>query len=29
MWADATHLGSVLQGQIGSQANNRAHSNPF
>ena len=29
MWADATHLGSVMQGQIGSQAVNRAHSNPF
>lgn len=29
MWADATHLGSVLQNQIGSQAVNRAHSNPF
>ncbi len=29
LWADATHLGSVLQGQIGTQAVNRAHSNPF
>ena len=29
LWADATHLGSVLQGQIGNQAVNRAHSNPF
>jgi phospholipase/lecithinase/hemolysin len=29
MWADATHLGSVLQTQIGNQANSRAHSNPF
>jgi hypothetical protein len=29
MWADATHLGSVLQGQIGQQAQSRAHSNPF
>jgi phospholipase/lecithinase/hemolysin len=29
MWADATHLGSVMQGQIGSQAVGRAHSNPF
>jgi outer membrane lipase/esterase len=29
MWADATHLGSVMQSQIGSQAVGRAHSNPF
>jgi outer membrane lipase/esterase len=29
MWADPTHLGSVLQGQIGQQAQSRAHSNPF
>ncbi|MBC7666830.1 MAG: hypothetical protein H7276_24090 [Caulobacter sp.] len=29
MWADATHLGSVIQNQIGSQAVSRAHSNPF
>ncbi|MEO5688890.1 MAG: hypothetical protein ABIR54_16155 [Burkholderiaceae bacterium] len=29
MWADATHLGSVMQTQIGSQASNRAHTNPF
>ena len=29
MWADATHLGSVLQAQIGSQATSLAHSNPF
>ena len=29
MWADATHLGPVLQNQIGSQAVSRAHSNPF
>ncbi|MCK9685493.1 SGNH/GDSL hydrolase family protein [Scleromatobacter humisilvae] len=29
MWADATHLGSALQGQIGSQAYGRARSNPF
>jgi outer membrane lipase/esterase len=29
LWADATHLGSVMQGQIGSQAIGRAHSNPF
>ncbi len=29
MWADATHLGPVLHGQIGSQAVGRAHSNPF
>jgi outer membrane lipase/esterase len=29
MWADATHLGSVLQTQIGNQASNRAHTNPF
>ncbi len=29
LWADATHLGSVMQAQIGSQAVARAHSNPF
>ena len=29
LWADATHLGSVMQGQIGTQAINRARSNPF
>ena len=29
MWADATHLGSTLQQQIGSQASGRAHANPF
>ena len=29
MWADATHLGPVLQTQIGNQASNRAHTNPF
>ena len=29
MWADATHLGSVMQTQIGSQAEGRAHGNPF
>jgi phospholipase/lecithinase/hemolysin len=29
MWADATHLGPVLQSQIGNQAVGRAHSNPF
>jgi outer membrane lipase/esterase len=29
MWADATHLGAVLQAQIGSQAEGIAHSNPF
>ena len=29
MWADATHLGPVLQQQIGTQASSRAHSNPF
>ena len=29
MWADATHLGSVMQAQIGNQASSRAHSNPF
>ena len=29
LWADPTHLGSVLQGQIGQQAQSRAHSNPF
>ena len=29
MWADTTHLGNVLQQQIGNQAVSRAHSNPF
>jgi outer membrane lipase/esterase len=29
LWADATHLGPVLQTQIGNQAVSRAHSNPF
>jgi len=29
MWADATHLGNVLQTQIGNQAVSRARSNPF
>ena len=29
MWADATHLGSVAQGQIGNLAMQRATSNPF
>ena len=29
LWADSTHLGNVLQAQIGSQAVGRAHSNPF
>jgi phospholipase/lecithinase/hemolysin len=29
MWADATHLGDVMQSQIGNQAVGRAHSNPF
>jgi phospholipase/lecithinase/hemolysin len=29
LWADATHLGNVLQSQIGNQAVGRAHSNPF
>jgi len=29
LWADPTHLGSVIQAQIGSQAVGRAHSNPF
>ena len=29
LWADATHLGPVLQAQIGTQATSRAHSNPF
>jgi len=29
MWADSTHLGNVLQQQIGSAAVGRAHSNPF
>ena len=29
MWADATHLGNVMQTNIGNQAQSRAHSNPF
>jgi outer membrane lipase/esterase len=29
LWADATHLGSVIQGQIGTAAARQAHSNPF
>jgi len=29
LWADATHLGSTPQQNIGDQANGRAHSNPF
>jgi len=29
VWADATHLGSVIQGQLGSAAARQAHSNPF
>jgi len=29
LWADATHLGNVLQTHIGNQAVGRAHSNPF
>ena len=29
MWADATHLGSVIQGLIGQQAYGRASTNPF
>jgi outer membrane lipase/esterase len=29
LWADATHLGSVAQAQIGNQAVSRAHANPF
>ena len=29
LWADATHLGSVLQNQIGNSALGRARSNPF
>jgi outer membrane lipase/esterase len=29
LWADATHLGNVMQGNIGSQAVSRAHANPF
>jgi len=29
MWADATHLGSVAQYAMGTQATTRAHSNPF
>ena len=29
LWADATHLGSVAQTQIGNQAEGRAHANPF
>ena len=29
MWADATHLGNVIQSNLGNQATSRAHSNPF
>jgi outer membrane lipase/esterase len=29
MWADPTHLGPVVQAQLGSAAVGRAHSNPF
>ncbi len=29
MWADATHLGNVMQANIGTQAAGRAHANPF
>jgi phospholipase/lecithinase/hemolysin len=29
LWADPTHLGSVAQDAIGTQAQSRAHSNPF
>jgi phospholipase/lecithinase/hemolysin len=29
LWADATHLGSTAQGQIGKEAVRRAHGNPF
>jgi hypothetical protein len=29
LWADATHLGSTVQGQIGTAAARLAHSNPF
>jgi outer membrane lipase/esterase len=29
MWADSTHLGPVVQAQIGSAAVGRAHTNPF
>jgi len=29
LWADATHLGSAVQSQIGARAANLAHSNPF
>ncbi len=29
MWADATHLGNVLQTELGNQAYGRAHGNPF
>jgi len=29
LWADATHLGAVAQQNIGSQAVQRAHANPF
>ena len=29
IWADATHLGAVLQNQLGNAASGRAHSNPF
>ncbi|MFL6676886.1 MAG: hypothetical protein ACJ8IK_00990 [Burkholderiaceae bacterium] len=29
LWADATHLGNVMQNQLGAAAASRAHSNPF
>jgi outer membrane lipase/esterase len=29
MWADATHLGNVMQANLGTQASGRAHANPF
>ena len=29
LWADATHLGNVIQNQLGQAAASRAHSNPF
>ena len=29
LWADATHLGNVMQNQLGVAAASRAHSNPF
>jgi len=29
LWADATHLGNVIQNQLGVAAAQRAHSNPF